>query len=672
MAHTITSTRTTALVAWFEATTAANPLDAVADTEDLLASLLMEQGYCHRRHLDPQAQAERRAHEAAVAWASTKGISEDALLTGGFRPASELIAEAQDDTDDRVAAAEAMADAIVASVPVFVPGQPVDPAIAIKAANDRRIAKLEADIARFKAEAKAEADRQNAEWLTAWNAFPCVEGGHHLGRACECGSDDTDGPGNGPSASQSDYADYYDWAERSVLLREAQAEFGDTDAPADEFCYTTSRNADGTVRDSQRRRCYEWQWNEVWTQLLGPSYAPSLNRFEVADCDFLTMDEVRSIVERICGDWQVPVVPVRPANRNTRNAFFRKTFRIHEMKSDMPRFRSWYADQPGHRWQKRFPEVACEIALPAFIRHLPALLHEVAHYLVFATYGHNQCAGHGPEFVAIYIQLLHRYAGLNAHQMLKTASEWRVKVADFDLFQLEAGVVFEPAGVVVTEPKAEVEVKSRVYSEATLERALYRGQYDAEDGVFRPEHYGYGRKGERYEWYTRGYDMVNDRVVFSQVDATSNGPDDDAVMRTLSWTEFTISDFAVSERVQGVDALDAFKRWADRPVAEVSQLTDLYDIVDEDLTVTSLWVSPDRMALDLTFGDLRSGGWRVSVLATTPPDEMDCSDAPVFDDECANWYAGCGGMSECVCDGALGASQTHADAEASVGQQAIR
>lgn len=53
--------------------------------------------------------------------------------------------------------------------------------------------------------------------------------------------------------------------------------------------------------------------------------------------------------------------------------------------------------------------------------------HEFAHVALRQKYGPSKYAGHGPEYVSIYIYLLERYVGIPANEARKSAEEFGVK-----------------------------------------------------------------------------------------------------------------------------------------------------------------------------------------------------------------------------------------------------
>jgi hypothetical protein len=78
------------------------------------------------------------------------------------------------------------------------------------------------------------------------------------------------------------------------------------------------------------------------------------------------------------------------------------------------------------------------IALPRWARRVWVVAHEVAH----AFLDHNRHAGHGEEFVAVYLDVLQRHAGMDA-SVLRTGFVARgVRVAT--LFE-EGGALVHPA-----------------------------------------------------------------------------------------------------------------------------------------------------------------------------------------------------------------------------------
>ena len=67
------------------------------------------------------------------------------------------------------------------------------------------------------------------------------------------------------------------------------------------------------------------------------------------------------------------------------------------------------------------------ISLPRYYRKAWVVAHEVAHTLV----DHNRVPGHGEEFMAVYIDLLERYCGLDGAHLRGHFTERGVRVAAF-------------------------------------------------------------------------------------------------------------------------------------------------------------------------------------------------------------------------------------------------
>lgn len=116
-------------------------------------------------------------------------------------------------------------------------------------------------------------------------------------------------------------------------------------------------------RDSQRAKVYAWEG--TWVPGVDTS----------ADAQgYLTLEECRKLAEKVAfdyGSWPIPV-----------------------------------ADGRGRRRAGGFPT---GISMPRWSRQTPIVLHEVAHTLTFRHFRWGKVAGHGPEFVRLYIELLVRY-----------------------------------------------------------------------------------------------------------------------------------------------------------------------------------------------------------------------------------------------------------------------
>lgn len=67
------------------------------------------------------------------------------------------------------------------------------------------------------------------------------------------------------------------------------------------------------------------------------------------------------------------------------------------------------------------------ISLPRYYRKAWVVAHEVAHTLV----DHNRVPGHGEEFMAVYIDLLERYCGMDGGRLLGYFAERGVRVGVF-------------------------------------------------------------------------------------------------------------------------------------------------------------------------------------------------------------------------------------------------
>ncbi len=73
------------------------------------------------------------------------------------------------------------------------------------------------------------------------------------------------------------------------------------------------------------------------------------------------------------------------------------------------------------------------IMLPTFCRFKELVLHELAHGLLGLHMRLALTASHGPEWVAVYIDLLARYAGHQRGELRRTAQLFRVKVGRLQL-----------------------------------------------------------------------------------------------------------------------------------------------------------------------------------------------------------------------------------------------
>lgn len=138
----------------------------------------------------------------------------------------------------------------------------------------------------------------------------------------------------------------------------------------------------GLFRDNQRQRVYDWE-----TTRLG-----------LLQGDELTLDEVRILVSGAYSFFEMHSY----ANRV-------------EVKDGRGRRR-------GCGWLGG-------VSMPKFTRRTIYTIHEAAHGITDWLYGHN-IAGHGPEFVAVYMMLLVKFGSKSFTFLQSTAKEGRVKYAN--------------------------------------------------------------------------------------------------------------------------------------------------------------------------------------------------------------------------------------------------
>ena len=73
------------------------------------------------------------------------------------------------------------------------------------------------------------------------------------------------------------------------------------------------------------------------------------------------------------------------------------------------------------------------IKLPWWARNRLTLLHELSHAILHRKIiGWNTLAAHGPEFVALYIDLLSRYRIAHKKELLRSAKQAKINIATSD------------------------------------------------------------------------------------------------------------------------------------------------------------------------------------------------------------------------------------------------
>jgi len=144
----------------------------------------------------------------------------------------------------------------------------------------------------------------------------------------------------------------------------------------------------GSVRDSQRSAVYTWE------RALPAWPGPPLSLFECQE-----------LVARVWHDHLEAPAPRLTDGRSRRTACY------------------VYEDH--------------EIRLPRWSRTVMVVLHEAAHAILWSSI--PTAAGHGPEYARLYLDMLERYAGVDAD-----VARWRGSR------QRPRRVAFAPAGVVPT------------------------------------------------------------------------------------------------------------------------------------------------------------------------------------------------------------------------------
>lgn len=151
-------------------------------------------------------------------------------------------------------------------------------------------------------------------------------------------------------------------------------------------------------RDSQRKRVYDAE------RALFPD-----DQFPAG----LTLPQAEALVDRIYMD-----------------ARYRRLDRLHPVPPVVK-------DGRGRR-RAGYCRARHAIALPRWARRVWVVAHEVAH----AFLDHNRHAGHGEEFVAVYLDVLQRHAGMDADALRHGFLRHGVRVAP--LFE-EGGILLHPA-----------------------------------------------------------------------------------------------------------------------------------------------------------------------------------------------------------------------------------
>ena len=135
----------------------------------------------------------------------------------------------------------------------------------------------------------------------------------------------------------------------------------------------------GRPRDFQRRRVYQWEQHHV---------LPHLSKL-------LSLQECRALVERAYRWWEQP------------------------SKMDIGWKPPTVTDGRGRRHACGSREV---IKLPRWSRTIPIVLHECAHGM--------SDDGHGPNFVAVYLDLLAKFTDLDTKLLLDSLDKSGVQIAD--------------------------------------------------------------------------------------------------------------------------------------------------------------------------------------------------------------------------------------------------
>lgn len=128
------------------------------------------------------------------------------------------------------------------------------------------------------------------------------------------------------------------------------------------------------IRDQQRSRMYAWECKHL--------------RGRACD-DALTLKQCQQLVNKIARSYKLKP-PTVTDGRGRSNACW--TFYQHAIK------------------------------LPRWARSRVVCLHEAAHWITGQLFSRREVAAHGREFVAVFMYLLHKHAGVTVEAMTKTAN----------------------------------------------------------------------------------------------------------------------------------------------------------------------------------------------------------------------------------------------------------
>lgn len=149
----------------------------------------------------------------------------------------------------------------------------------------------------------------------------------------------------------------------------------------DAFIATAKRS--GRQRDFQRSAVYKWE-----DRTLGWMREPQMS-----------MADIRALVQRVCSEYDIPVIPVVSDDRRRSACFgYKPTWKTPRHDGEV--IMTYAGNGQDYSCQLRF----CS---GSKTRHV--VLHELAHYFNAVIHGFMARAAHGPEFVAILCHLLGQY-----------------------------------------------------------------------------------------------------------------------------------------------------------------------------------------------------------------------------------------------------------------------
>jgi len=146
-------------------------------------------------------------------------------------------------------------------------------------------------------------------------------------------------------------------------------------------------------RDSQRSKLYAWERQYVDGR---PTWASWAERHETGKHPKMTLAECQALVNKVWRSYFGPG-PTPPEVKDGRGS-------------------------------RRALAGFFHISLPRWARTRHSVLHEVTHSILDRSCRYD-LAGHGPEFVRIYCELLVRYDGRKLGELTRSARASRLKVA---------------------------------------------------------------------------------------------------------------------------------------------------------------------------------------------------------------------------------------------------